>query len=79
MEPRDRCCRLLLPLHRDADGPIDMLCGIVVFLEKASLSESDRLRVKSGFTGLFDCLCFEAGAWRDWKPDQSSANTVALR
>lgn len=81
-KPTDRhvaFCRLLLPLHREADGPVDMLCGMLIFLEKAGLSERDRRWIDGGFTGLFDCLWYEADGWRNWTPDQASAKTIALR
>lgn len=73
--PTDRhvaFCRLLLPLRRDPVGPIDMLCGLVVFLDKNSLDDRDRRWVDSGFDGLFDCLIFEGGEWRDWVPEQAN-------
>lgn len=70
--PTDRhvaFCRLLLPLRRDTVGPVDMLCGLVLFFDRASLDDRDGRWVDSGFDGLFDCLLFEDGEWRDWGPD----------
>ncbi|MCR9071944.1 MAG: PAS domain-containing protein [Alphaproteobacteria bacterium] len=71
-KPMDRYigyCRLLLPLHREPAGPVDMLCGLMMFFEKGDLNARDRRWIENGFSGLFDCLMFDSGNWRDWRPD----------
>lgn len=78
MEPTRRhvgYARLLLPLHGTPGGPIDMLCGLVMFFDKAGLIGSERERIDRGHRGLFDCSIYRGGDWSVWSRSAESDGT----
>ncbi|MDF1791370.1 MAG: PAS domain-containing protein [Thalassobaculaceae bacterium] len=65
-------CRLVLPLRRTVDGPIDMLFGIKRLLEKSALNAQEQWRLDSGFRDLLLCSTFDNGRWHAWMADKAS-------
>lgn len=55
--------RLLLPLHQEAGGPVNMLCGLVLFFDRNELSAPDQMRIDRGYKGLLHCNTYRDGRW----------------
>lgn len=59
--------RILLPLAQELGGAVNLLCGLIVFVEKAGMGAEERSRLASGHRGVVTASSFLLGAgWGPW-------------
>ena len=65
--------RLLLPLRSTENGPINMLFGVLRFVERNALSDREQRLIEFDAGTLFHCSTYDNGRWLMWRtgPAQS--------